>query len=302
MAEKWESPQELRNPAYKASRSHFPRGQTADRRRAHSKNPLPPRPPTMPVLRSPFAGGDLPAGDADPDYLYFLEHIRLDGDSYTLELPARGDSPPSLLKYEAPLAGSSDGECVSDPSPGRLSSNRRAVEERESSQSASLETVPAWYDSLDDVDEDYRLFLQHTRLVDGQLVLEIGGVVVNYDEPVPPGSRGEKDTQRVEEPAFASPGEGVGVAAGSDEVASGALATVVPVQYACDWRADPSPRREVNDGGDEEGLSDANTLKGACREASSSDGCRAGHPANSVRNLILTIVCRCQFITSACCP
>ncbi|CAD6260150.1 unnamed protein product [Miscanthus lutarioriparius] len=234
----------------------------------------------MPVLRSPFAGGDLPAGDADPDYLYFLEHIRLDGDSYTLELPAHGDSPASLLKYEAPLASSSDGECVSDPSPGRLSRNRRAVEERESSESASLETAPAWYDSLDDVDEDYRLFLQHSSLVDGQLVLEIGGVVVNYDEPVAAGSLGEKDSQRGEEAAFASPGEGVGVAAGSDEVASGAPATVVPEQYACDWRANPSPRREVNDGGDE-GLSDANTLKGAYREASSSDGRRAGHPTNS---------------------
>jgi hypothetical protein len=237
----------------------------------------------MPVLRSPFAGGDLPAGDADPDYLYFLEHIRLDGDSYTIELPAHGDSPASLLKYEAPLVSSSDGECVSDPSPGRLSSNRRAAGERESSESASLEAAPAWYDSLDDVDEDYRLFLQHSSLVDGQLVLEIGGVVVHYDEPVAAGSRGEKDAQRGEEAAFASPGEGVGVAAGSDEVASGAPATVVPEQNAFDWRADPSPRREVNDGGDE-GLSDANTLKRAYREASSSDGRRAGHPTNSVRN------------------
>jgi hypothetical protein len=75
----------------------------------------------MPVLRSPLAGGDLLTADTDLDYL-FLEHIRLDG-----------DSPASLPKYEAPLASSSNGECVSDPSPGRLSSNRRAVEERESS-------------------------------------------------------------------------------------------------------------------------------------------------------------------------
>ncbi|KAG0526817.1 hypothetical protein BDA96_06G179000 [Sorghum bicolor] len=78
----------------------------------------------MPVLRSPLAGGDLLTADTDLDYL-FLEHIRLDG-----------DSPASLPKYEAPLASSSNGECVSDPSPGRLSSNRRAVEERESSTHA----------------------------------------------------------------------------------------------------------------------------------------------------------------------
>uniref|UniRef100_A0A804MCJ4 Uncharacterized protein n=1 Tax=Zea mays TaxID=4577 RepID=A0A804MCJ4_MAIZE len=184
----------------------------------------------MPVLRSPFAGGDLPAGDADPDYLYFLEHIRIDGDSYTLELPSHGDSPPSLIKYETPFASPSDGECVSDPS-------------------------------------------------DGQLVLEIGGVVVNYDNPVAVESPGEKDTQRGEEAVFASPGEGISVAAGSDQVASGAPATAVSEQNASDWRADPSPRREVNDGGDE-GLSDASALKGAYWEASSSDGRRAP-PTNS---------------------
>ncbi|NP_001168161.1 required to maintain repression 2 [Zea mays] len=233
----------------------------------------------MPVLRSPFAGGDLPAGDADPDYLYFLEHIRIDGDSYTLELPSHGDSPPSLIKYETPFASPSDGECVSDPSQGRLSGNRSAQDEREPVESASLETGPAWYDCLHDVDEDYRLFLQHTRVVDGQLVLEIGGVVVNYDNPVAVESPGEKDTQRGEEAVFASPGEGISVAAGSDQVASGAPATAVSEQNASDWRADPSPRREVNDGGDE-GLSDASALKGAYWEASSSDGRRAP-PTNS---------------------
>lgn len=236
----------------------------------------------MPVLRSPFDPGDLPAGDADPDYLYFLEHIRIDGDAYTLELPAHGGSPPSVIKYEAPLASSSEGECVYDPSPGHLSTNRRA-EERESSASASLESGPAWYDSLDDVDEDYRLFLQHTRLVDGQLVLEIGDVVVNYDEPAAAGSQGGKYKQPGKEAAFSSPGKGFRVGAGWDEVASGAPATVVPEQHACDWRADPSPQREEDDDGDE-GLSDVSTPKDVYWEASSSDGRRAGHPANSVRN------------------
>ena len=245
----------------------------------------------MPVLGSPFARGDLPAGDVDPDYLYFLQHIRVDGDSYVLELPANGASPPSVLRYEAPLGSSSDGECVSDPSPGRLSTNGRA-EERDSS--ASLEVRPAWYDSLDDVDEDYRLFLQHTRLVDGQLVLEIGGVVINYDQPVVEGPQREKVTQRVVEPAVPSPGKGVSLGAGSDEVGSGAPATAVPEQYACDWRADPSPGREVKkekDGGDE-GLSDAadaGTMKGVYWEACSGDGRRAGRRTNSVRDSVISI-------------
>ncbi|KAJ1272048.1 hypothetical protein BS78_06G173500 [Paspalum vaginatum] len=224
----------------------------------------------MPALRSPFARGDLPAGDVDPDYLYFLQHIRIDGDSYTLEIPAHGDSPPCVVKYEAPLAIPSDGECVSDPSLGRLSSNLCA-EERDSS--ASLEAGPAWYDSLDGVDEDYRLFLKHSRLVDGQLVLEIGDVVVNYDQPDAAGSQGEKDKPRGKEAAIASPGKGLDVGAGREKVSSGAAATVVREQY--DWRADPSPQREVNNGGDE-GLSDAGTLKGVHSEASSGDGRRAG--------------------------
>ncbi|KAG2573645.1 uncharacterized protein LOC120641379 [Panicum virgatum] len=234
-----------------------------------------------PVLGSPFARGDLPAGDVDPDYLYFLQHVRVDGDSYVLELPANGASPPSVLRYEAPPGSSSDGECVY-PSPGRLSTNGRAVE---GDSSASLEARPAWYDSLDDVDEDYRLFLQHTRLVDGQLVLEIGGVVINYDQPVVEGPQTEKSKQRVVEAAIPSPGKGDSSGVGSDEVGSGAPATAVPEQYACDWRADPSLGREVKekDGGDE-GLSDAadaGTMKGVYWEACSGDGRRAGRRTNS---------------------
>ncbi|CAL5015688.1 unnamed protein product [Urochloa decumbens] len=241
----------------------------------------------MPALRSPLAGGDIPAVDADPDYLYFLQHIRADGDSYVLELPGNGTSPPSVLKYEAPPGSSSDGECVSDPSPGRLSTNRRAVE-RDSP--ASLEARPAWYDCLNDVDEDYRLFLQHARLVDGQLILEIGGVVINYDQPVAAGSQGEKDKQRGAEAAVPSPGKGVSVGAGrdEDEVASDAPSTVDPEQHACDWRADPSPGREVKekDGGDEDlpDAADAGTMQDVYWEASPSDGRRAGRRTNSVRN------------------
>ncbi|CAN6240316.1 unnamed protein product [Urochloa humidicola] len=222
----------------------------------------------MPALRSPLAGGDIPADDIDPDYLYFLQHIRADGDSYVLELPANGASSPSFLRYEAPPGSSSDGECVIDPSPGRLSTNCRSVERN---SPASLEATPAWYDSLDEVDEDYRLFLQHARLVDGQLILQIGGVVINYDQPVAAGSRGEKDKQRGAEAAVPSPGR--------DEVASDAPSIVVPEQHACDWRADPSPGREVKekDGGDEDlrDAEDAGTMKDVYWEASSSDGRRA---------------------------
>ncbi|GJN02205.1 hypothetical protein PR202_ga19531 [Eleusine coracana subsp. coracana] len=229
----------------------------------------------MPALRSPFAGGDLPAGDVDPDYLYFLQHVRLDGDSYALELPARGASPPTFIKYEAPPA-SSDGECVSDPSPGRLSTNRR---EEEKGSSASVEAEPAWHGSLGEVDEDYRIFLQHTRLVDGQLVLEIGGAVINYDQPDASrfGDSGdaekEKGKRRGQE--VASPGEMFSVGGEREGVAVGTPETPVPEPYACDWQADPTPGQE------NEGLLNAGTLKGVYWEASSSSGRVAGLPAGA---------------------
>lgn len=232
----------------------------------------------MPGLRSPFAAGNLPAGDVDPDYLYFLQHVRLDGDSYTLELPAQGASPPARLRYEAPVA-SSDGECVSDPSPGRLSTNRRAADK---DSSASVEAGPAWYDSLGDVDEDYRLFLQHTRLVDGQLVLEIGGVVINYDQPDAPRSGGsgvaEKDKGKRPAEEAASPGGMLGVRGEREETAVGAPARPVQETYACDWQADPTPGQEA------EGVFDAGTPKGVYWEASSSSGRDTGLPADVVRN------------------
>jgi hypothetical protein len=231
------------------------------------------------------AHGDLPAGDVDPDYLYFLNHIRVDGDSYVLDLPPNGGSQPSLLKYEVTPSRSSDVECISDPSPGCLGTNHGA-EERDSS--ASLEGTPAWYDSLHDADEDYRLFLQHTRLVDGQLVLEIGGVVVNYDQPVAVGPQGKKDNQRGTETVVPSLGKGNGIGAGrdEDEVVSSAPVPAVPERYAYDWRADPSPGREVKDkdAGDD-GLpdsADAGMTKGVHWESSSSDGPRARRRTNSV--------------------
>ncbi|TVU15038.1 hypothetical protein EJB05_38538 [Eragrostis curvula] len=211
--------------------------------------------PAMPALRSPFAGGNLPAGYVDPDYLYFLQHIRLDGDSYTLELPAQGDAPPSVVRYEVPLA-SSDGECVSDPSTGRLSTNRGS-EEKESS--ASVEAEPAWCDSLGDVDEDYRLFLQHTRLVDGQLVFEMGGVVINYDQGDSAVSgvsfEAGKDKRRGEE--VNSRRKMLGAGGDREEgVALAAPATPVPKPAAA-----------------------AGNLKGVYWEASSSNGRDAGLPA-----------------------
>jgi hypothetical protein len=193
----------------------------------------------MPSLPSPFAAGDCPAANFDPDYLYFLRHLRPDGDSYILELPPGGASPASVIKYEPPIAiANSDGECVSDPSPGCGSTNCRA-EERDSSVEAP---PPSWLDSLVDIDEDYRVFLQHTRVVNNRLRLEIGVVVVDYeqdpDAALSGGSSGIEE-QSEKEAAVASSGEQEkGVDADEPVV-------IVPEQNACDWRADPTPGQRV---------------------------------------------------------
>uniref|UniRef100_A0A0D3FYF7 Uncharacterized protein n=1 Tax=Oryza barthii TaxID=65489 RepID=A0A0D3FYF7_9ORYZ len=173
-------------------------------------------------MQFPFAAGDYPADQVDPDYLYFLRHIRPDGDSYTLELPSDGVSPPSLVKYEAPAdTGSTDGECVSDPSPGRASTNR-PPEEKESSVEVDAEPpAPSWIDSLVDIDEDYRLFLKHTRVVNDNMVLEIDGAVVTYPCAASSESSSEVEDAREKE-----------VAMDSDEPV-----VILPDPKVCDWVA-----------------------------------------------------------------
>ncbi|KAF0893739.1 hypothetical protein E2562_029413 [Oryza meyeriana var. granulata] len=178
-------------------------------------------------MQFPFAAGDYPADQVDPDYLYFLRHIRPDGDSYTLELPSDGVSPPSLVKYEAPADDNgTDVECVSDPSPGRASTNRPLAEEKESSVEVDAEAAPSWIDSLVGIDEDYRLFLKHTRVVNDNMVLEIDGVVVNY----PCAACSESSSSEVEDAR--EKGE-TKSAIDSDEPV-----VIVPDPKVCDWVAE----------------------------------------------------------------
>jgi hypothetical protein len=190
----------------------------------------------MPSLPSPFAAGDCPADNFDPDYLYFLRHLRPDGDSYILELPPGGASPASVIKYECPIANS-DGECVSDPSPGRGSTNRR-TEQRDS----SVDAPPSWLDSLVDIDEDYRVFLQHTRVVNNRLRLEIGGVVVDYDpvsDAAQSGGSSGIEEQSEKDAAVDSSGEQ------DKRIDTDEPVVIVPERNVCDWRADPTPAQRV---------------------------------------------------------
>ncbi|XP_006652587.1 uncharacterized protein LOC102704973 [Oryza brachyantha] len=208
-------------------------------------------------MQFPFAAGDYPADQVDPDYLYFLRHIRPDGDSYTLELPSDGVSPPSLVKYEAPAdCSTDDGECVSDPSPGRASTNRPA-EEKESSVEMDAEPAPSWIDSLVDIDEDYRLFLKHTRVVNDNMVLEIDGVVVNY-----PCAACSESSSEVEDAREKGEKEG---AIDSDEPV-----VIVRDPKVCDW---------VAEGDEDEGLlneSAVRTMETTKMKTNSSNGNDAG--------------------------
>uniref|UniRef100_A0A0D9W7N6 Uncharacterized protein n=1 Tax=Leersia perrieri TaxID=77586 RepID=A0A0D9W7N6_9ORYZ len=222
------------------------------------------------MMRLPFAAGDYPADEVDPDYLYFLRHIRPDGESYTLELPSDGVSPHSVIRYEAPAddsgggggaAATDEGECVSDPSAGRASTNRPpTAEEKESSVEVDAGADPSsWVDSLVDVDEDYRIFLKHTRVVNGNLVLEIDGVVVNYPCAMCSESGSEVEDAREKGEKEVAMDEG-------DE-----SVVIVPDPKVCDW---------VAEGEEEEGqlTSSARRTKGTKKmKASSSNGSGAGN-------------------------
>ncbi|VAH34736.1 unnamed protein product [Triticum turgidum subsp. durum] len=190
----------------------------------------------MPSLPSPFAAGDCSADKFDPDYLYFLRHLRTEGSSYVLELPPGGASPAPVIRYESPIA-ISDGECVSDPSPGGASANRRAEE-----WDSSVEAPPSWIDSIVDIDEDYRIFLHHTCVVNNRLKLQMGGVVVDY-EPDPDaaqsgGSSGVEEQSEKDAAVASSGGE-------EQAVDSDVPVVIMPDPNAYDWRADPAPRQRM---------------------------------------------------------
>jgi hypothetical protein len=171
----------------------------------------------MPPPEKPcsFGTADLSAdelAEMDPDYLYFLRHLRPEGSAYAVEIPSKdGSSAPRVVRYEEPLtapnaessaAGSDSGTrsasfpmedssaAVGVPSgaasppagpDGEASSGGVPVEG--DGLPSSKEDDPSWYDSVPDMDEDYRTFLQHCRVVnDSQLVFEMGNFSMTLGE------------------------------------------------------------------------------------------------------------------------
>ncbi|PAN39331.1 hypothetical protein PAHAL_7G236000 [Panicum hallii] len=194
-------------------------------------------PPGKPYTRSAAAAAAPEADKVDPDYLFFLQHVRLDGDAYALYIPSEdGVSPPEVIRYEQPLPGSNVGDPVAgseyggqrgpppsegdslaarnsphaapygaasprssggkrkapEPSP-RVEVRSGAVPVEEDPAPAARE--PAWYDSRPGIDEDYRLFLRHVRVVnEGTAVVKMGNATILMgNEPSVDNSDAEED-------------------------------------------------------------------------------------------------------------
>jgi hypothetical protein len=189
----------------------------------------------MPPPAEPFpsvtAGlSEQEAADADPDFLYFLRHVRLDGDAYTVVIPPEDGaaSPPWVIRYEQPVPDHNAGtpvagsECGAQRGPPSSEDSPRATSEAPrgekrkapdaspggevSSGAVPMEedtTTPvaesAWFDSQPDIDEDYRFFLRHVREVEGKLVFKTGNCSITIGEGYVDHSDAEDDDDSEEE-------------------------------------------------------------------------------------------------------
>ncbi|CAD6262896.1 unnamed protein product [Miscanthus lutarioriparius] len=213
-------------------------------------------PPAEPHIPSVAAGlSAQEAADADKDYLYFLRHVRLDGDAYTVVIPSKdgASSPPQIIRYEQPVPDHNAGtpvagsECggqrvppSSEESPWATSEAPRGVKRKAPEASPGGEVrsgaVPmeedtptpvaecAW-DTQPDMDEDYLLFLRHAREVEGKLVFKTGNCSITIgedddtDEEEEEEEEGEEEEDdEVDNPASGQSGEdGIGTEEKDDE-------------------------------------------------------------------------------------
>ncbi|TVU15041.1 hypothetical protein EJB05_38541, partial [Eragrostis curvula] len=149
----------------------------------------------------------------DPDYLYFLRHLRPEGRAYAVEIPSKdGSSPPEVVRYEKPLAalnaeasaaGSEPGTrsasspmaegswagadvpsgAASPPAGGRGEARSGAVPVEADELLSPKEEEPAWYDSMSNMDGDFLSFLQHcSKVNDSHILFEMGKISVTIGE------------------------------------------------------------------------------------------------------------------------
>nr|CAB3487798.1 unnamed protein product [Digitaria exilis] len=186
--------------------------------------------------RSGAAGLSAPdAGGVDPDYKYFLDYVRLDGNGYALYIPSKdGVSPPKVIRYEDPFLDSNVGAPVPGGSGGgwrgappsleedsygvaahpragvkrkapphgnpRSGARRGAVPVDEEDPPAAQVPEPAWHDSHPDIDEDYGFFLRNVRVEsDGKVVLKMGNSTVPIGHEPSVDNRGAEEEDDAEE-------------------------------------------------------------------------------------------------------
>jgi hypothetical protein len=208
----------------------------------------PPAEPYIPCVAAGLSAQE--AADADKDYLYFLRHVRLDGDAYTVVIPSEdgASSAPRVIRYEQPLpdhnagtpvAGSNCGGQRAPPSseenPWATSEAPRGVKRKAPDASPGGEVrsgaVPmeedtptpvaerAW-DSQPDMDEDYLFFLRHAREVEGKLVFKTGNcsITIGEDDDSEEEEEEEEEDDEVDNPASGQSGEdGIGTEEKDDE-------------------------------------------------------------------------------------
>jgi hypothetical protein len=127
--------------------------------------PRPRRPRTAFPTAAAVAAQGLTVDQVDPDHLTFLEHVRPDGNSYAVELPARGGAPPVTVKYEAGTPDAASGKAPIAPVPSPAPAGSGRVVDREGD--------PLWYETAENMDEDYRKFWRQTYMENGRLVLQV---------------------------------------------------------------------------------------------------------------------------------
>lgn len=121
------------------------------------------------------------------EYALFLQHLRVDGNSYVAEIPVGGCGPPLRIKYEE-VRGSSSPACQTQHQRRRHSSSgsmtkgaaeAKKVCERKSSPAESLSRCE---DQDSSIDKDYQIFLNNIKSCGGTMVLEWRNNVTVYEQ------------------------------------------------------------------------------------------------------------------------
>ncbi|KAL6652311.1 hypothetical protein ACP70R_011236 [Stipagrostis hirtigluma subsp. patula] len=197
--------------------SHLPTNQLGQKRKGKPPTSPPPRRKPSPGAGCDGLTAEEVA-KVDPDYLHFLRHVRVEGDAYTFVCPSKdGVSPPDIIRYEQPLPGPNgeapraapedgsreapikvdDDSLAEDDSPpggaSPVAGVRSGADVAGFNGGARSGKVPmevdspgssadsAWYDSVPDMDEDYREFFKHTRVVnDEKFVFKKGEFSFKY--------------------------------------------------------------------------------------------------------------------------